>query len=115
MRAQRYHITMQGPFQNMEGELLLQLDRTEVSGCVQVWDRSSYFQGRMLRRNRYAAALRLKTDVYEEDCDMLLRVQPSGALRGSVMGEWGTWTLEGTAAEDLPAPEAPAPVEAGNP
>ena len=73
------------------------------------------FQGRMLRRNRYAAALRLKTDVYEEDCDMLLRVQPSGALRGSVMGEWGTWTLEGTAAEDLPAPEAPAPVEAGNP
>ena len=97
MRVQRYHLTIQGPFQELRGELLLQVDRTDVSGSLQVGDRRSYFQGKALRRNRYAAAVRLRTDVYEEDCDMLLRVRDAGAIRGSILGEWGTWTLEGTA------------------
>ena len=99
MRALRFKVMIRGPFQEMQGDLLLQLDQTDVSGSLQIGDQSSYFQGRVLRRNRYAASIRLKTAVYEEECDMLLRVQDTRTIRGSIMGEWGSWTLEGTAAE----------------
>ena len=100
MRVQRYHITIQGPFQELRGELLLQVDRTDVSGSLQVGDRRSYFQGKTLRRNRYAAAVRLRTEVYEEDCDMLLRLQEPGTVRGTVIGARDTWTIEGAGAEE---------------
>lgn len=103
MRTQRFKITLRGAFQETEGELFLQLEQAEVAGSLRIGDRESYFRGRMLRRNRYAASVRLKTAVYEEDCDMLLRVQEGKTIRGSIMGAWETWTLEGTAEEPSPA------------
>ena len=70
MRILRYHITLKGQFQEVEGELTLQVDGTDVSGSVNLDGSQSYFQGKMLRKNRYAASMRLKTKILEEDCDM---------------------------------------------
>ena len=106
MRDMRFDVTVRGPFQEAAGTLLVQIDGTQVSGTLRLGGQASYFQGRVLRRNRFAAAVRLRTEVYEEDCDMLLRLQDSGAVRGSLIGEWSTWTLEGTGAAE------PAPAEA---
>ena len=61
MRILRYHITLKGQFQEVEGELTLQVDRTDVSGSVNLDGTQSYFQGKMLRKIRYAASMRLKT------------------------------------------------------
>ena len=52
MRILRYHITLKGQFQEVEGELTLQVDRTDVSGSVNLDGSQSYFQGKMLRKNR---------------------------------------------------------------
>ena len=109
MRTLHYEVALRGPFQEMRGTLLLQISGTEVSGTLRLGERPSYLQGRVLRRNRIAAAVRLKTEVYEEDCDLLLRLREPDGLLGSMIGEWGTWTLEGSAAKagpegtDLPA------------
>ena len=99
MRNLRFAVTIRGPLQKMTGELLLQIDGTQVSGTLRTGEQSSYFQGRMLRRNRFAAAVRLRTEIYEEDCDMLLRLQEPGTVRGSVIGARDTWTIEGTGTE----------------
>ena len=99
MRNLRFAVTIRGALQKMTGELLLQIDGTQVSGTLRTGEQSSYFQGRMLRRNRFAAAVRLRTEIYEEDCDMLLRLQESGTVRGSVIGARDTWTIEGTGTE----------------
>ena len=48
-----------------------------------------------------------KTEVYEEDCDMLLRVREPGAIRGSIVGEWASWSLEGSAVPASPADRGP--------
>ena len=106
MRILRYHITLKGQFQEVEGELTLQVDRTDVSGSVNLDGSQSYFQGKMLRKNRYAASMRLKTKILEEDCDMLLRLCGQDAIRGSIVGEWGDWTLEGAIAAPPPGETA---------
>ena len=77
MRILRYHITLKGPFQEVEGELTLQVDGTDVSGSVNL-----------------------------EDCDMLLRLCGQDAIRGSIVGEWGDWTLEGATAAPPPGEAA---------
>ena len=99
MRILRYHITLKGQFQEVEGELTLQVDRTDVSGSVNLDGSQSYFQGKMLRKNRYAASMRLKTKILEEDCGQ-------DAIRGSIVGEWGDWTLEGATAAPPPGEAA---------
>lgn len=98
MQIMRFHTTIKSRFQELRGMLVLQIDRAEVSGSLTIGERQSYFQGRMLRKNRYAAALRLKTEIYEEDCDMLLRVRDGASVHGSIIGEWEGWSLEGAAA-----------------
>ena len=100
MRSLRYAVTVRGPLQETGGELLLQIDGTQVSGTLRIGGQASYFQGRVLRRNRFAAAVRLRTEVYEEDCDMLLRLQEPGTVRGTVIGARDTWTIEGAGAEE---------------
>ena len=104
MRELQADVALRGRFQEMRGQLLLRIEGTEVSGTLRIGDRSSYFQGRALRRNRFAASLRLRTEVYEEDCDMLLRLREPATLRGFIMGEWGTWTLESAPAEAAAEP-----------
>ena len=106
MRILRYHITLKGQFQEVEGELTLQVDGTDVSGSVNLDGSQSYVQGKMLRKNRYAASMRLKTKILEEDCDMLLRLCGQDAIRGSIVGEWGDWTLEGATAAPPPGEAA---------
>lgn len=110
MRIMRFQTTIRDRFQEMRGELILQIDRTDISGSLTIGERQSYLQGKVLRKNRYAAAIQLRTDIYEEDCDMLLRVRNTDSIHGSIIGEWGRWTLEGTAATE---PDLQAGLAAG--
>lgn len=107
MRISRFQTVLRDQFQELRGELTLRVEGTDVSGSLEIGGRQSYFQGKMLRKNRYAAAVRLKTEVYEEDCDMLLRVREPGAIRGSIVGEWASWSLEGSAVPTSPADRGP--------
>ena len=105
MRVLRYGVTLRGEVQELRGTMLLRLEGTEVSGALRLGEQESYLQGRVLRRHRIAAAVRLRTEVYEEDCDMLLRLREPEGVRGTVLGEWGSWTLEGSALSAETAPE----------
>ncbi|WP_298019503.1 hypothetical protein [uncultured Dysosmobacter sp.] len=102
MRILRFHTTVKNRYQETQGELTLQIDRADIFGSLTLDGRQSYFQGKMLRKNRYAASLRFKTEVCEEDCDMLLRVRENGSIRGSIIGDWEDWSLKGTAAAAEP-------------
>ena len=102
MRISHFQTVLRDQFQELNGVLTLRVEGTEVSGSLEIGGRQSYFQGKTLRKNRYAAAVRLKTEVYEEDCDMLLRVREPGAVRGSIVGEWASWSLEGSAVPASP-------------
>lgn len=106
MRILRYHITIKSRFQEMQGELALQLDKADLFGSLTIEGHQSYFQGKMLRKNRYAASLRFKTEIYEEDCDMLLRTREPGGIHGSIIGEWENWSLKGTAVAEEPFMQA---------
>ena len=107
MRITRFQAVLRDRFQELSGELTLRVEGTDVSGSLEIGGQQSYFQGKMLRKNRYAAAIRLKTGVYEEDCDMLLRVREPGSIRGSIVGEWGSWSLEGSAVPEPPTGRGP--------
>lgn len=107
MRISRFQTVLRDQFQELRGDLTLRVEGTDVSGSLEIGGRQSYFQGKMLRKNRYAAAIRLKTEVYEEDCDMLLRVREPGVIRGSVVGEWASWSLEGSAVPESPTDRSP--------
>lgn len=103
MRMLRFDTTLTSRFQELRGDLLLQLDGREIAGSLTIGKQQSFLQGKMLRKNRYVASLRLKTETYQEDCDIVLRVRENGYVRGYIMGEWDGWTLEGDAAEVPPA------------
>lgn len=99
MRILRFGTTITSRFQELQGELLLQLDGANISGSLTIGNQQSFLQGKMLRKNRYVASLRLKTEAYQEDCDLVLRIRENSYVRGYIMGEWDGWILEGDAAE----------------
>lgn len=101
MKCTEFPVTISAPLGPRMGRVFLQIDGTEVSGYLTLFNIKNYFQGKVLRKNHYIVTLTLQMGESLLDCDMLIFLK-EGLWHGCLLSNRGCWVLEGvqmTAAE----------------